>query len=127
MQPERKTDEEPEHDRDRERDCKGFQRIDKVKPEKIRLHQPAEKLDRLPGRAQGDIADHQISQLPEQEQADNQDDRIPECGGFLLLHQLCPRLATSMRSESDSTLLAAIDSSRMSGMSGYIVALSKFV
>src|SRR5215510_903272 len=127
MQPEGKTDEEPEHDRDRERDCKGFQRIGKVKPEQIRLHQPAEKLDRLPGRAQGDIADHEISELPKQEQADNQDDRIPECGGFLLLHQPCPRLASNILSQRDSRLLAAIDSSRMSRMSGYIVALSKFV
>src|SRR5262245_29008857 len=127
MQPEGKTDEEPEHDRDRERYCKCFQRIGKVKPEQIRLHQLAEKLDRLPRRAQGDIADDEISQLPKQQQADDQNDRIPERRVFLRLHQPCPRLASNILSQRDSRLLAAIDSSKMSRMSGYIVALSKFV
>src|SRR6516164_9999468 len=98
-----------------------------MEPEKIRLHQLAEKIDRLPGRTEGNVADDEIGQLPKQEQADDQDDSIPKRRIFLRSHQVCPRLASNILSQRESRLLAAIDSSKMSRMSGYIVALSKFV
>src|SRR5262245_2029277 len=127
MQPERKADEQSKDDGNHERDGKSLQRIGKMEPENIGLHQRAEKPQRLPRRAQGDVSNDEIGQLPKQEQADDQDDRIAQRRAFLLLRHFCPLLVSSTLSQYESRLLAAIDSSRIIRISGYMVALSKFV
>src|SRR5262245_61384518 len=127
MQSECKADEQSEGDGNRERHGKSLQRIGKMKPKNIGLHQRAEKAHRLPRRAQGYVANDEIGQLPKQEQADDQDDCIAQRREFRFLHHFCPLLASSTLSQYESRLLAATASSRIIRISGYMVALSKFV
>src|SRR5262245_5324993 len=127
MQSERKADEQSKGHGNRERHGKGLQRVGKMKPENVGLHQRAEKPHRLPRRAQGYVANDEIGQLPKQEQADDQDEGVAQRRAFLFLHHFCPLLASSTLSQYESRLLAAIESSRIIKMSGYMVALSKFV
>src|SRR4029453_18648406 len=127
MQSEGKADEQTKGDGNRERPGKSLQRVCKMKPENVGLHQRAEKPHRLPRRAQGHVADDEIGQLPKQEQADDQDDRVAQRRAFFFLHHFCPLLASRVLSQYESRLLAAIDSSRIITISGYMVALSKFV
>jgi hypothetical protein len=60
------TDEKTERHGNHESDTESFQCIGKMEPKQIGLHQLAEKLDRLPRRAQSDVADDEIGQLPKQ-------------------------------------------------------------
>src|SRR5262245_47493375 len=98
-----------------------------MQPKKIGSHQLIEKPDRLHRGAQRNVANDEIGQLPKQEQTDNKDRGIAKRGPCFFLHHFWPRLASSTLSQCESRLLAAIDSSSISRISGYIVALSKFV
>src|SRR5690349_5680335 len=93
--------------------------------EQVGLHERRRERDRLPRRAQGDVADDPVRGLPQQKERDD------EHGGIApAVHvsgHWMPRRSSSTFSQRVSSPFITMDKSRISRISGYIVALSKFV
>ena len=104
----------------------ALMRVVEVHPEPVGARELRGGHQRLPRRAHRHVADDEVHELPEDQKADDEDQGVAQRTVFVA-HQCCPLLASSSFSQCVRTPLRTIDSSRISRISGYIVALSKLV